>query len=290
MNYIDLHVHTDHTRGNSTLRIPDLVKRASQFGMHSLAITDSASTSGFAEFAQVCKEFDIKPIYGAGFYYAPDGISANPEDKYHVVLLAEDDFGLANILRLTAISYQEGFISLPRIDYAQLRDHSRGIICLTGGRGGVVDKMIINGDRISANRQMKNLHNIFDTDHLYLEIQEYGDEVGTVLKNDHKKYLKKHGIKEVVTGGSFYLNVEDKAACNRLRTKNGNRNLSDSKEYFFRSPEEIAEEFELFPEAIEITAKIAERCSISIDFTMLNHSETEQRERLYEQFRFCDIQ
>ncbi len=288
MSYVDLHVHTEYTQGNALSKVADLAERSKALGMSALAITDSASVAGFIPFAHACKNHSIRPIFGCGFYIAPGTRFDQNDEKYHLVLLAKDDYGLANILRLMAESLEDSVSKCPRIDLKLLQEHSRGIICLTGGESGIVDKMMLSGKRAQARKILKKLTMIFDNQHLFLEIQNNGIEKKRSIQKEHKRYMDKFDLQCVVTGGSFYMVPQDAPACNRLRRKNKNTILVGNG-YSFKSPEEIDELFNHLPKAIDCAGEIAERCHVSSNLTLFTHRSDDPRERLYELMEFCKV-
>lgn len=254
MNYIDLHIHTEYTEGNGISRISDLVDKAKSFGMKKLAITDSGNINGFEEFNRECTRVGIKPIFGCGFYYAPLGLEL--KETEHLVLLAKNSEGLKNIRSLVDFSLGAGKSNKPRIDLKRVKEHSSGIICLTGGLGGVFDKPFIAGNQNLANDNLLQLKEVFG-DNLYLELQDNETELNSLIVYEILKASDKFGIKTVVTGGSFYINRVDAETCNLLRKRNGNNPLEGSG-YYFKSPDEVFSRFESFSHAVNNSGIIAD--------------------------------
>lgn len=239
MEYIDLHIHTEYTKGNCITKIPDLVRRAKDYKMQALAITDSGTVDGFSEFIRECNNFDIKPILGCGFYFASMGLKL--KETEHLVLLAKNRIGYDNLLKLVEFSKNSCLSDKPRIDFEILKRHSDNLICLTGGIGGVFDKPFIAGNRNMAIDNLKELKHIFKTD-LYIEIQDNELEINTQILDEILKVSRKLDIEMLITGGSFYLDRANAEACNKLREKNGNRLLEGSG-YFFKPPMSIISRF-----------------------------------------------
>lgn len=289
MDYVDLHVHTEFTQGNALTKIGELTQKAAELGMSALAITDTASVSGYVDFAAACEESDIRPIFGCGFYLTTGSRFDCLDEKYHIVLLAKDDYGFANILRLLARSYEEGFHKRPRIDMEILSEHSRGVICLTGGLGGIIDKKVLGGDRAAGRTWIRELRSIFTNENLYLEVQNNNLQDNKVMLQEHKHFAKRFELNFVATGGSFYLQPDEAQACNRLRKKNGNSPLSGDN-YHFRSYDEMSKIFKNNPDALSNSVKIAEKCKVTADISGLKHVGKEPRERLYELMRYCEIE
>ena len=232
MGFIDLHVHTEYTKGNGISGIPDLVKRAKEFGMTALAITDSGTIKGFDKFKSECIKNDIKPIFGCGFYFAPLGLE-KPE-THHLLLLAKGSVGFSNIEALSRYS---------RVDFELISKYSEGVYCLTGGRGGVIDKPYLQGNSKLALNNLTRLIDIYGS-RLRLELQENG------VINLIKELSDKYSIPMVVTGGSFYINKADASRCNSLRRSNGNRELKGDS-YYFRSEDDIRTLFKEFSSEVD---------------------------------------
>lgn len=257
MKYIDLHLHTKYTKGNGISEIKGVVKRAREFSMDALAITDSGSISGFDEFNRECIDKGIKPIFGCGFYFAPMGLL--DETTHHLVLIAMSNKGLDNLKRLSYFSFNKGMGSKPRIDFNILEERNHDLICLTGGLGGVYDKPYLLGDKELADGNLIRLKEIFNS-RLYLELQDNELDNNKKMANVLTKLSKELSIPLVVTGGSFYLNREDSVLCNKIRSKHGNRELKGSG-YFFKSMPDIIINFNNI-EAIENSYFISSICNV----------------------------
>lgn len=262
MEYIDLHIHTEFTKGNGITRIPYLIKKAKEYGMRSLTITDSGSIEGFHLFNSECRKEGIKPIFGCGFYFAPLGLD-KPE-THHLVLIAKNNLGLNNLKELNDFSCNKGLGNRPRIDREVLKRFHSNLFCLTGGLGGVYDKPYLMGNINLADSNLEFLKDLFK-DNLYLEIQDNEIEKNRIMLKQLVNLSKIENIPLVVTGGSFYLNREDCTGCNSVRRKMGNRELVGSG-YFFRSPMDIKEIFCEYEEAINNSNIIGNSCNVEILF------------------------
>lgn len=232
MEYIDLHIHTEYTKGNGITKISELVKKAQEFNMGTLAITDSGNIDGFYEFVKECRSVNIKPVLGCGFYFAPMGLKL--KETEHLVLLAKNKEGYDNILKMVEFSRTIGLSHKPRIDFKILKKYSTGLICLTGGLGGVFDKPFIAGNKNMALENLTTLKYIFKSN-LYLELQDNELELNTLIVDEIIKVSNNLDIEMIVTGGSFYLDRDDAIKCNELREKYGNKTLKGNG-YFFKSP------------------------------------------------------
>lgn len=253
MEYIDLHIHSEYTKGNGITNIPKLAKRAKKYGMNSLALTDSGNIDGFTEFIKECRNVNIKPILGCGFYFASMGLDF--KETTHLVLLAKNREGYNNLLNLVEFSKTEIYSNKPRIDSNILRMHNSGLICLSGGLGGVFDKPYIAGNKKMALENLTMLKGLFNTD-LYLEIQDNELELNTLILDEIVKVSHQLGIEMIVTGGSFYLDRDDSTRCNEKREQNGNNKLNGNG-YFFKSPGEICKKFINNKKAIKNSVYVA---------------------------------
>lgn len=249
MKYADLHIHSEYTLGNGITTIPELVKRAKEFGMESIALTDSGSVNGFDEFRIECDKYGIKSIFGCGFYVAPLGLDDSL--THHLVLLAKGEAGYNNIIKLSTYK---------RVDFNMLEIYSDDIIALTGGLGGLIDKPYIQGNRTLAINNLKRLKDIYGCN-LYLELQDNGMPENKTMISVLTDLSEKESIETVVTGGSFYLDPSDYNKCNSLRLKNSNRELK-SNGYYFKSPNEIFSIFRNYEKAVENSFNISQSISI----------------------------
>lgn len=232
MKYTDLHIHTKYTDGNGITEIPDLIKMAKEYKMDRLAIVDSASIKGFKEFKEECDKNLIKPIFGCGFYfnYGEDKIA-------HLVLLAKNREGLNHLVSLDRESRNSMINGKPTISFGSLEGRTRNLIALTGGLGGVFDKLYISGDKDRALNNIKRLKSLFNSN-LYLELQDNGLPENREMRDIIMDLSEKESIRIVISGGSFYLNPDDSFKCNLLRRERGNRELKGHG-YNFKSSKDI---------------------------------------------------
>lgn len=259
MQYVDLHIHSEYTRGNGLTKLPNLVQRAEEYGMKALALVDSASIAGFSEFTQQCQRVGLKAIYGCGFYFTPDSRFNQVDEKYHLVLLAKNRIGLENLRRLDSLSKEEIY-KRPRIDFDLLELYGEGLIALTGGLGGLIEKMMLSAQLNEAKEYVLRFQNILGEGNVFIELQNNGLQKNLLSCSMLHSLAEETGIPMVVSGGSFYLDAEDAEACNDMRRDAGNGELKGDG-YTFKSPEEI---YALFPDdhdAIKNSVKIANRCS-----------------------------
>ncbi len=259
-DYIELHIHTTHTDGNSVLTINDAVQRAKTYGMTALGIMDSGTMSGVDAFVNACRSVRITPIVGCGFYLTLGDHRQKTDQKYHLPVIAENETGLKNLRELDRIAHTAGFVGRPQIDLSLLAEYRKGLIVLTGGRGGAVDKFLKANDHQKAAALLLQLKSIVGQQNLLVELQDNG-RVGEMDMNCLLGDLAERcGVACVVTGGPFYLDCADAAACNALRESKGNNPLYGDG-FNFRSGADQVSRFEKYPEAIENSVKIARRCS-----------------------------
>ncbi|WP_320043807.1 PHP domain-containing protein [uncultured Desulfobacter sp.] len=263
-SYIDLHIHSEYTQNNGLSTVPALVERAVSYNMDALAITDSGNVSGVPEFYEVCIRSGIKPIIGLGFYFADDSRFAQSTQKYHLVLLAENNIGFMHLLELAERSFTQGFYKRPRIDFELLETYYDGLICLTGGLGGVVDKYLYANKKNDAVCFVQKCLSLFGDDHFFLELQDNGLKKNQEMIAQLLKLSKETGAKCVVSGGSFYVDRKDAFKCNQLRQAHGNNPL-DGDGYYFKSPEEMSSLFSMVPHAVQASRAIADRCAVLLN-------------------------
>jgi len=257
-NFTHLHTHTVCTTGNSNLEIEDLVRASSEFGMNAAAIVDSGNIDGFADFSSLCEIFGIQPIYGCGFYLAAN-TRFDPQGRSHLVLLVYSEKGMENLQKLNDVAFKEGlFEGKAHIDDELLEKYCEGLICMTGGNGGDIDKLILGGDYDSAKARALYYKSIFGSI-FYLELQDHGLEKNKIAMNGLLRISGECGIQAIATQGAFYLTRECAAQCNELRIENGNKQL-DGDQCYLKSSVEMCKLFEDYPDALENAGKVARQC------------------------------
>ena len=271
--YVDLHTHTEYTHNNGLSTVDALVEKAVSYNMDALAITDSGNVSGVPQFYGACMRSGIKPIIGLGFYFAEDSRFSQSTQKYHLVLLAENNTGFMHLLELAERSFTQGFYKRPRIDFELLGTYYEGLICLTGGLGGVVDKYLYAHRKNDAICFVQKCLSLFGDDHFFLELQDNGLKKNQEMIAELIRLSKETGAQCVASGGSFYIDKKDAIACNTLRQAHGNKSL-DGDGYYFKSPEEMSSLFSMVPNAVRASRKIADRCTV-----LLNEDQCSQISR-----------
>ena len=276
--FIHLHNHTDYSLLDGAAKIDNYVKKAETCGMPALAVTDHGNMYGALTFYNACNKKGIKPIIGCEFYLAPGNRSEKAVHKgetkyYHLILLAMDERGYRNLLKLNTIAWTEGFYYKPRIDHETLEKHNEGLICLSACIAGEIPRLILSGRKDEAMNRAAWYKGVFG-DRFYLEIQRHGIEdekkVNDVLINEISPAL---GIPLVCTNDIHYIEKEDWDAHDTLlcigtkALKNDVDRLRYEKgEFYFRTEEEMRKLFSDVPEAVDNSGVIASRCNLEIQF------------------------
>jgi len=281
-NFVHLHVHSEYSLLDGACKISDLVDKAVQLKMSALALTDHGNMFGAIEFYEAAKSRGIKPILGYEAYVAQrsrfDKESKNGKETLgHITLLAENNEGYRNLLKLTTSAYLEGFYYKPRIDKALLKTLYRGIICLSGCMTSEINRYLKNNRHEEAISVAKEYRDIFGPDHFYLEIQNNKLEQQAGLVSGAVEIGKKLGIPLVATNDIHYMNMDDATAHDALLCINTGKHLSDvqrlrfgTNEFYFKNFQEMNAIFQNLPEAIENTVKIADRCNVEMTFGKLH--------------------
>lgn len=278
-DFVHLHCHTEFSLLDGLSKIKDLLARAQALGMDSLAITDHGSMYGVIKFFLKAKEAGIKPIIGVEAYQAVgsrfDKQKGVDDDQFHLILLAENNTGYHNLMKLVTHANLEGYYYKPRIDMEILRQHSEGLICLSGCLNGEIPHLLMTNQEDKAEKRAKEFMEIFGKDHYYIELQKHPKIPAQDQVNGKLVALaQKLGLPLVATNDCHYVAPEDAEAQEILlcvqtqRTiVEPNRPLSmlSSPDFYMRSPEEMKGLFIQYPEAIENTVKIAQRCNVEIE-------------------------
>lgn len=281
--FTHLHVHTEFSLLDGMCRIPHLVARAKELGMDALAITDHGAMYGVIQFYQAAKAAGIKPIIGSEMYVSPNGrTSRNAADKnnYHLILLAKDQIGYQNLIQLTTKAHLDGFYYKPRVDKELLTRHHEGLIALSACIGGEVPQLILQG-RLDEARQAARWYKQTFGDY-YLEIQRHPI---AELEQVNQHLIAMSGelnIPLVATNDVHYLRQEDAPYHDLLLCIGTNTTIHDEKRVkmtgdflYFKSQEEMAEQYQDIPEALENTGRIAEMCNLKLEFGRLHLPEIE---------------
>ncbi|TCS83588.1 DNA polymerase III subunit alpha [Tepidibacillus fermentans] len=274
-NFVHLHVHTEYSLLDGASRIDHLVKKAKSLGMSALAITDHGSMYGVIPFYQACMKEGIKPIIGVEAYitagHRTDRISRQEQKIYHLVLLAENETGYKNLMKLVSIAHLEGFYYKPRIDKEVLREYHEGIIALSACLKGEVNDYLLQGQFEKAKEVAIDYQLIFGKGNFYLEIQDHGLPEQKRLFDLIIKLSQETGIPIVATNDVHYVEKEDALIQDVLMTIGTGTTLEDekrfrfpTKEFYLKSAQEMSDLFPLLKESLENTIVIANRCHVEI--------------------------
>ena len=275
MKFTHLHTHSHYSLLDGLAKIDDLVSRAKELGMDSLALTDHGVLYGAVEFYKKARKAGIKPILGIEAYMAPrDRFGRDPGERYfHLILLAENDTGWKNLVKLSTKSHLEGFYYKPRIDKDILREHHEGLIGLSACLGGEVNRALTAGHWDDAKKIAFEYQDIFGKGNFFLELGDHPNTPDAVkLRGLVIALAAETGIPLVATQDIHYARPEDAEYHDVLLAVQTGSNLSDAErltlkndDYSMTSPEAMAGKFNDIPEAIENTTKIAERCNATIE-------------------------
>lgn len=277
MSFTHLHVHTEYSLLDGMSRISELPGYARELGMDSLAITDHGSMFGVIDFYKACKKAGIKPIIGCEVYTAArtmyDKDADRDRNSGHLILLAENQTGYKNLAKLVSKSYVDGFYFKPRIDKNALRQHSEGLICLSGCLVGNVQRLLMYGDYDGARKEALELQEIYGKGNFFLEIQNHFLDDDKPVIEGLKKLSKELDIPLVATNDAHYMKRSDAKAHDILLCIQTASSIDDEKrmrfendEFYLKSEAEMRELFSDIPEACDITQEIADRCNVEFTF------------------------
>ena len=273
--FTHLHLHTEFSLLDGAIKIDDLVQKAKQFNMHSVAITDHGNMYGAINFYKAMKKEGLNPIIGSEVYISRDDHRLrNPEDKsgYHLVLLCKNQIGLKNLMKISSEGFINGFYYRPRVSHEFLEEHSEGLVALSACLGGEIQSHYLNGDNVSALNAFNWYKRVFKDD-FYLEVQNHGIRKEDVIRNYFKTLRDNHGAKLVATNDCHYLEKDDAFIQEVLMAISTGKTVEDetrmrfeTNEFYFKSQEEMADLFKDMPDAISNTEEIASKCNVEIEF------------------------
>ncbi len=278
MAFTHLHVHTEYSLLDGSSKIKELVARTKELGMDSIAITDHGVMYGVIDFYRAAKEVGIKPILGCEVYVAPNSrfdreLGKNEERYYHLVLLAENDLGYHNLMKIVSRGFTEGFYYKPRIDMEVLREFHEGVIALSACLAGEVAVNLTRNDYEGAKEAALRHLEIFGEGNYYLELQDHGISEQSMVNADLLRMSKELNIPLVATNDIHYVNAADAQAHDILLCIQTGKKVSDEDrmryeggQFYLKSEEEMKELFPYALQALENTHKIAERCNVEIIF------------------------
>ena len=278
MAFTHLHVHTEYSLLDGSSKISELLPRAKELGMDSLAITDHGVMYGVIDFYKKAKEVGIKPILGCEIYVAPgsrfDREQSRGEDRYyHLVLLAENNQGYKNLMKIVTRGFTEGYYYRPRVDYEVLERYHEGIIALSACLAGEIPNKILKEDYEGAREAARKMNALFGPGNFFLELQDHGLRQQTQVNSVIMRMSKELDIPLVVTNDVHYIREEDAVPHDILLCIQTGKLVTDKDrmryeggQFFLKSEEEMQKVFPYAREAMENTHKIAERCNVEIVF------------------------
>lgn len=277
MDFVHLHVHTEYSLLDGASRIDDLLEEAIQKGMHSIAITDHGVMHGVVQFYKKAKKKGLHPILGCEVYMAKrTRFDRDPErdrGRYHLILLAENNQGYQNLMKLVSHSFTEGFYYKPRIDEALLRQYHEGLICTSACIGGEIPSKLLSGDREGAYEAARKMKEIFGPHHFYIELQDFADEAQQRANKMLIELAKDLNIPLICSNDVHYTRKEDAPihdvllciqTAATIDEKDRMRFPADT--FYLKSPAEMEASFGAYPEALQNTVEIAKRCQVTLDF------------------------
>ncbi len=277
MQFAHLHTHTEYSLLDGASRIKDLIARVKECGMDSVAITDHGAMYGVVDFYKEAIAQGIHPVIGCEVYMAPrtrfDKVYEYDSKYSHLILLAENEKGYKNLIKIVSAGFIDGFYYKPRIDFDILKEHSEGLIVLSACIAGEVPKAILAGDYEGAKKIAQKYLDVFGRDNYFIEIQDHGLAEQKRSNPQLIKLAGELGIGLVATNDIHYVNKSDAYAQDVLMCIQMERTVDDpermkfeTQEFYVKSPGEMERLFSYVPEALENTEKIAKRCNVEFDF------------------------
>ena len=277
VDFVHLHLHTEYSLLDGCCRIGELFDAVKERGMKSVAITDHGVMYGAVNFFKAAQSAGIKAIIGCEVYVAPrsrtDKQKPFDSEYTHLVLLCKNETGYKNLIKMVSLGFTEGFYSKPRIDKELLSEHSEGLIALSACLAGEIPRKLLSGDYEGAKQSALWFDSVFGRENFYIEIQDHGIMEQKRILPDFLKLSKETGIPLVATNDVHYINKEDAKTQKVLVCLQTGKKLSDENplefktdEFYLKSGEEMQSLFARFPDAVENTVKIAEKCNFQFDF------------------------
>ncbi len=285
MSFVHLHTHTEYSLLDGSNKIKEYVARVKELGMNAAAITDHGVMFGVIEFYNACRDAEINPVLGCEIYVSPgsrfDKEAGMNEDRYHhLVLLAENNTGYNNLMKIVSVGFTEGYYYRPRVDLETLEKYHEGIIALSACLAGEIPRYIVRGFVEEAEKAALRYLNIFGKGNFFLELQDHGIKEQQLVDQTLISMSRKLDIPLVCTNDCHYTYAEDAEPHDILLCLQTGKKLSDTDrmryeggQYYVKSEEEMRDLFSYIPEALENTQMIADRCSVDIEFhnTKLPH-------------------
>ncbi|NTU89653.1 MAG: DNA polymerase III subunit alpha, partial [Actinobacteria bacterium] len=291
MSFVHLHTHTEYSLLDGAARVGDLVKRAADLGMPALSITDHGYMYGVPAFYQACMNHNsnvkktgtgqtVKPIIGCEVYFTPDSSLARDRkpELYHMVLLAKNNIGYGNLMAIVSDAAVRGHYYKPRVTIEMLREHSEGIVATSACLAGVIPKYIDRGDFEEAKTWARTFSSIFEPGDFYIELQNQGITTDAGITQHQlnvalDKLAKELGLKTVGTNDIHYLEKKDSVTQDLMLCIGTGSHVADEQrmrfsndEFYLKSAEEMQKALGAFPDCLENTLEIAEKCNVTMDF------------------------
>lgn len=279
MNFAHLHVHTEYSLLDGSNKIKEYVQRVKELGMNSAAITDHGVMFGCIDFYRAAKEAGIRPILGCEVYVAPgsrfdkEAAGGNEERYYHLVLLAENNQGYANLMKIVSAGFVEGYYYKPRVDFEVLEKYHEGIIALSACLAGEVARNLQKGFYEEGKKAALRYERIFGKGNFFLELQDHGIAEQQMVNQQLVRMSRETGIALVCTNDVHYTYAQDETSHDILlciqtgkKVQDEDRMRYEGGQYYVKSQEEMAQLFPYALEALENTQKIADRCQVDIEF------------------------
>ena len=277
MSFVHLHVHTEYSLLDGACRIGKMMNRVKELGQTAIAITDHGVMYGCIDFYKAAKAAGIKPIIGCEVYVTrrtiADRVYGVDNDPYHLVLLCKDRKGYENLCLLVSEAFMNGFYGKPRVDLDMLRKHHEGLIALSACLAGAIPQYLLSQDYEGAKEYALKLADIFGDGNFYLELQDHGIAEQTPVNQGVQRLARETGLPLVITNDAHYLTKEDAKMQDVLLCVQTGRTVDDTnrmrfetEEFYLKSEQQLRELFPGCDEAIENTARIAERCNLDFVF------------------------
>lgn len=265
MSYVPLHVHSEYSIRDSILKLDDYVAKGKELGLESLGLSEHGAMHSAFKFYKACKKVGIKPIIANEFYYAED--IAEKDLNYHLLIIAKNNVGLANLFKMSTISYIDGFYKKPRVDKSILAEHHEGLIVTTACCFGMAAQHVINGRIDDAVAEIEALRSIFGED-FYLEVADHDIPDEVIVKDFFRNYGQENNIKVICATDTHYLNDGDKVIHNIFKqlaygsVGTDNDDAFMGKDFHVWTPDEVALKFT--QDEIDNTLEIASKCDVTI--------------------------
>ncbi|UER67742.1 DNA polymerase III subunit alpha [Borrelia sp. BU AG58] len=270
--FVHLHVHSDYSLLDGAAHVTGIVAKAKEHGMSHIALTDHGNLFGAVRFYKEARKVGIKPIIGIEAYMSSMSKHIRKNDdlgkpSYHLILLAKNEIGYRNLLKLTSISYLEGFYYRPRIDKGDIEKYSEGLVCTSACIGGIIPQLIMANRFEDAKNEILWFKSVFGDD-FYLELQRHGIRQQDIVNEKLIAFSRELNVALTVSNDSHYVNKEESTAQDIIvcigtgaKRSDSNRLKMETNEFYLKSQEEMCELFKDLPEALENTVRIAEKCN-----------------------------